>query len=460
MAARNDKALMLASFLVSILFLGLVGTVLWRYFDGKLAPNPDQTDGLTRPASPIVLSDRISMGNRVLAKQEGASLTKATTRQEFEALKAEGVQAIAAQKYVRAIDKLQQSLDLNPNAPETRIYLNNAKVSEDEKTYTIAVSAPLDDPPDGLAVLRGVAQAQQEINEAGGINGIKLRVIVADDDNNGETAQQIAAELAKQQEVRGVVGHFSSSTTLAAKEVYDREQLPVVSGSSSAVDLSEKDYVFRTVPSDAATARALAEHMQGVNLKKVAVFFDASPNSKYSQSLSSTFMRETEQNGGAIVAQFDFSQAGFNATESVNQAIAAGAEAIMLAASSDNFPQVYQVIEANKGQLKLLGGDELYNITMLKNDQVSEFGKFSAGMVVGAFWDSGVTPDANNGDAQFNARAEALWNGKVNWFTAMAYDATKALAEGIKRDPSREGIYQALSDLNFSTSGAAGSVYV
>jgi len=452
MSLKRDKFLLAISFLIAAAVFAGAGSILWRYFTGSRSDlSSSSTPIATEKVTPTSIQSRLSSGERILSHQEGDAKKPA-----FEQAKNEGVKAIAAKKYVLAAEKLRSALSIYPNAPETLIYLNNTWISEDEKTYTIAVSTPLDDKQDGLAVLRGVAQAQKEINESGGINGIRLKVLVADDDNQGAVAQQIASELAKKPEVLGVIGHFSSSTTLAAKEAYDREKLPAISSSSSSVELSKKDYVFRTVPNDASTASALAEYMLNtLKRQKVAVFFNDAPQSSYSRSLSSTLIREVEQNNGNVVAQFDFSKANFDPAESVKQATQSGAEVLMLAASSDDFSDVYKVIESNNGQLELLGGDELYNIKMLQNDEVKDFGKFSTNMVVGAVWDSLVTPDPKNGDSEFNLRAEQLWQGKVNWFTAMAYDATKVFAEAIKRDPSREGIHKVLSDTNFSTPGAS-----
>jgi branched-chain amino acid transport system substrate-binding protein len=441
MTSRKDNALLVASFLIAIVIFIGAGSIIVPYVIKPLSSSPNSYSSV---------QDRISAGERVLVKKDENILDKP----EFLKAKTEAVSAITSKKYVLAINQLESALRLYPNAPETVIYLNNVRISENSKVYTIAVSAPLDDQPNALAILRGVAQAQKEINESGGINGVPLKIIIADDDNDEEIAKQIAFALSQNKEVLGVIGHFSSGTTLAAKEIYDREQMPVISSTSSSVDLSQKDYVFRTVPSDASTARGLAEYMlKTLELKKVAVFFDSDSN--YSRSLSSTFTREIEQGDGKIVSQFDFHKQDFNPSESVRQAIKSGAEVLMLAATDADFSSVYKVIQTNNKQLKLLGGDELYTIKMLKNDEIPSIGKLSEDMVVGAAWDPQVRPDPENQDLKFNARAEQLWGAKVNWFTAMSYDATKAFAEAIKREPSREGIHQALSDLNFSTPGAA-----
>jgi branched-chain amino acid transport system substrate-binding protein len=57
-------------------------------------------------------------------------------------------------------------------------------------------------------ILRGVAQAQNEINQSGGIKSVPLKVVIANDDNDPRIAQQIANNLVKNQDILGVVGNF------------------------------------------------------------------------------------------------------------------------------------------------------------------------------------------------------------------------------------------------------------
>ncbi len=63
-----------------------------------------------------------------------------------------------------------------------------------------------------------------------------------------------------------------------------------------------------------------------------------------------------------------------------------------------------------------------------------------------------------NTNPDFIQAANSLWKGKVNWRTAMAYDATQALIAGIKANPSRQGIQQTLSKADFSITGASGTI--
>lgn len=180
-------------------------------------------------------------------------------------------------------------------------------------------------------ILRGVAQAQNEINSSGGIKGVPLKVAIANDDNNPQIAQQIASALVNNPDVLGVVGPYASDVTLAAGTVYNSGKLVAISPISTSVKLSGfSPYVFRTVPSDYAAARALANYqVTGLQRKNAAVFLNS--QSDYSQSLKSEFVTAVSLAGGQVSSEFDLSNPGFSAAKSVEQATEQGAEVLMLA---------------------------------------------------------------------------------------------------------------------------------
>lgn len=396
---------------------------------------------------PPTWGERISSGERSLIEKEEVSAVNPA----FRAAKKRGLEAILKKDYQQAVQGFEEAIRNYPNAPETLIYLNNARIGE-QKANTIAVVVPIGSDPNGaLEILRGVAQSQNEINQSGGINGVKLKVVVANDDDNQEIAKQIASALINNPEVLGVVGHYSSGATLAAGEVYDTGKLVTISPVSTTVKLSNfSPYVFRTVPNDAIAAKALANYMLSkLKPKKAAVFFNS--QSEYSQSLKSQFIEEIVASGGEFDSEleFDLSDSGFSARKSVEKAIEQGTEVLMLAPNVGILDKALLVIQANEKRLKLLGGDDVYSPKTL-----ADGGEAAVGMVVAVAWHI----DANSA-SDFRRRSLKLWgNNAVNWRSAMSYDATQALIAALKRKPTRLGVQQALSTSDFATPGASGTI--
>ncbi|MDX2097760.1 MAG: hypothetical protein SFW36_08280, partial [Leptolyngbyaceae cyanobacterium bins.59] len=58
----------------------------------------------------------------------------------------------------------------------------------------------------------------------------------------------------------------------------------------------------------------------------------------------------------------------------------------------------------------------------------------------------------------FTKQAIQVWGGMVNWRTATAYDATRALIVALQRTPTRSGLQKTLRDPAFSAPGASAPV--
>lgn len=437
MSQKNETVVLLLSFLVTI---ALVAAGLWWFTNrgntnlGSVAEQkgtPNQESAANQS-----VTQRISMGEKSLISSETTEEKQAATK------------AIALENYKEAVAKLEKLRAVNRNDPETLIYLNNARIGN-QKAYTIAASVPLGTEVNpAKEILRGVAQAQTEINQKSGIKGIPLKVAIANDDNNPEIAQQVASNLVKNPDILGVVGNFGSDVTLAAGKVYQDGQLVLISPTSTTVQLSGfSKYVFRTVPSDRFAAAALSRYMLNkLKKQKAAVFFNSDSN--YSKSLKNEFTTALFGDGGQVVSEFDYYSPNFDAGQSFQQAAKQGAEVLMLAPNSATLDKALQVVQANNKRLPILGGDSAYSPKTL---QVGQDG--AVGMVLAVPWHILADPQA-----EFPKAANQLWGNEVNWRTALAYDATKALIAGIERNPSREGVQQALSASDFSTVGAAGDI--
>lgn len=442
MSQKNETAVLVLSLLFTI---GLAGAGIWWLTSrGGITPGGLSPENQTfskpptgnSPESEQAIQQRLSTGKKLLIP-DGATTTKQAA-----------VQAIASGNYNAAISDLEASLKTNRNDPEALIYLNNARIGN-QKSYTIAVAVPIGADLNGAQeILRGVAQAQNEVNQSGGIKGTPLKVLIANDDDNPKIASQIASALANNSEVLGVIGHFSSDATLAASKIYQQNQLVAISPISTSVQLSGiGSNIFRTVPSDRFAANSLSRYMlTKLQKKKAAVFFNSASN--YSKSLKSEFTTALYGDGGQVVSEFDFAKGNFNATESFKSAIAQGAEVIMLAADTATLDQALQVVQVNAKRLPLLAGDDVYTAKTL---QIGGAG--AVNMVLAVPWHILADPQSS-----FPQTSKQLWNAEVSWRTALAYDAAIALIAGLGRNPTRTGIQQALSAPDFSAQGASGPI--
>lgn len=420
-----------------VLALSLAITLLLLAGGGWLLKQQLSNGGL-----PGLRSARTSSSNRFSSGQQ--SLLSATPSAD----KQRGLEALAAGNYPQAVAALEASLAAQRNDPESRIYLNNARIGA-APAYTIAIAAPMaTEPNPALEILRGVAQAQTAVNQAGGIAGTPLKVLLVSDDNDPEVAKTVAAKLVQDPSVLGVIGHYSSGATLAAAPIYEQGQLVMISPTSTAVKLSNAgQYIYRTVPSDRLAASTLAKYLlSNQGYQRVAVFF--SSQSEYSQSIKSEFTTAMLADGGNVVAEFDLSAPTFEAEAAVQTARQQQAQALMLSGDINTLDPSLQVIAANRRQLPLAGNDDMYNPKLL---QIG--GENALEMVVVVPWHV-----RSHLQTAFVKTSRQLWGGDVSWRTAMAYDAAQALIAALTQNPTRSGVQQVLQSATVSIQGTTSEV--
>lgn len=387
-------------------------------------------------------SPRMSLGEKILT-QENSNLKPQSKIPLYE-----GSAAFARCEFASAKQKFQQSLTIGRNNPEALIYLNNVSaITQDH--LKIAVSVPLGTNPDvAWEILRGVAQAQAEINQQGGIREKLLLVQIVNDDNNPEIVRQVAPQLAADDSILAVIGHNDSNPSLAGSQIYQKQGLVMITPTSSSTELSGiGSYILRTAFSVAALANTLADYASVNALKNITICFDS--GSSASSSFVGEFIIEAIEDGAKkTTVQCDFAQEDFNPQLVIQQSLAQNADALLLAPSIKNNNSAIAVAKANQQQLALLGNHSLYTYETIQKGQDAV-----VGMVLTSPW----LPDANSQD-NFEQTANKYWGGAVNWRTATAYDATLTLIKGLQKSETRSQLKTILTQPNFTVDGATGKI--
>ena len=148
----------------------------------------------------------------------------------------------------------------------------------------------------GEQMKRGAEMAVKDINAKGGVNGEKLAMRIGDDACDPKQAVAVANQLANQ-EVVFVAGHFCSSSSIPASQVYNEEGILQISPASTNPQLTEQGFknVFRTCGRDDVQGQYAANYVvdNGV-AKKVAIIHD---KSAYGKGLADEFKKELNARG-------------------------------------------------------------------------------------------------------------------------------------------------------------------
>jgi branched-chain amino acid transport system substrate-binding protein len=360
-----------------------------------------------------------------------------------------GAAAFATGDYATAASRFEAARQAVRNDPEALIYLNNARVGT-TPALGLAAVVPIGDTPNAAReLLRGVALAQDEAIQA----GVPIKVLIADDRNDANQAAAIATALVQDPTLISVIGHGTSTTTLAAAPIYQQGQLPMIAPTSTTTELATlprqgNNVVFRVIPSDQFTGTTLARYMLSSGKAKPIIFYNS--QSSYSRSLQEAFSTTLGLEGGQVAKLVDLSQ-GNPATELQGS----GADAIVLLPDSATFDAAIAVAQVNQGQLPVLAGDAFYRIEALEKG-----GANLVGTVLTVPWHpQKSTPPF----AQVSAN---LWGGDVNWRTALSYDAFQVLRAArtsgnvtpAMGQQGRAAIAQALTGQGFSASGSTGAI--
>ncbi|MEG4350795.1 bifunctional serine/threonine-protein kinase/ABC transporter substrate-binding protein [Microcoleus sp. LAD1_D3] len=424
----------------------------------------------------LVLPDNLSAGERIL-------FTSSRPR-----LKQRGVEKFAASNSEQAFNLFKQSWHKEYGKdPETLVYLNNAFLEvSNAPYYTIAVAIPIcGRKPDSFALLgaqakeflRGVAQAQTEVNlglshasdrdfpgrgflPSQAINGKGLKVIIADDGNDERKARQRAISLVNQPEILAVVGHASSEMTMYTVDIYNNNNLVLMSPGAATEELTDepKKFFFRTQYTSSLIARDLADYLLAKNQTQVAILYNQeSPFSASFKEEYTTYFRDRQ--GGKIVCirDFDLFETDFNAQRAIEEIHANAETAIVLVPDPHvrgALNSAFEIIKLNADRNWIAGAWMLMCPQMLEFISGQPQRLFNK-LILSVGWHP-----LNSPNKEFPQQARSLWGEEGNTRIASGYDAARALIKALEmqQEPSREGMQRTLSSPDFRAWGATGTI--
>jgi branched-chain amino acid transport system substrate-binding protein len=174
----------------------------------------------------------------------------------------------------------------------------------------IGFFAPITGPAaaDGASAKHAVELGLKEVNDGGGINGRKVKLIIYDDRLNPQEAVAIANKLIEKDKVVGVASGSYSGPTRVTAPIFQKAGMPMVAGYAVHPDVTwdpkEKkpnDFCFRNGFLGEIEGAAAAEFaVKNLKAKKIALIF---MDNDFGRAISSGFAERAEKLGAAVLTK-------------------------------------------------------------------------------------------------------------------------------------------------------------
>jgi branched-chain amino acid transport system substrate-binding protein len=286
----------------------------------------------------------------------------------------------------------------------------------------------------GQEQVNGAKIAEERINAAGGVNGVKIALVFQDTAGDEAGAVNAFQNLLNRDKVVAIIGPTLSQQAFAANPIADRAKTPVVGPSNTAKGIPEiGEFVGRiSAPMSQVAPHSVKQAMKiKPDLKRVAVLY--AQNDAFSSSETVTFQDAVKDLGLETVTVQKFQTTDTDFTTQVTAVLGANADLVIisgLAADSGNLVKQLRQL-GYKGLI--VGGNGLNSPNMFP-----VCGALCNDILVAQAYSPG-TVDKNPVNKDFAAAFEAAYKKGPAQFSAQAYAAVQVIAEALAKIEKETG---------------------
>lgn len=289
----------------------------------------------------------------------------------------------------------------------------------------------------GVAVKEDVELKVEAINNAGGINGKKIKLVTADSKGDVQEAVNAFKKMVSQDKVNVVIGKVVSATSQAILGLAQQAKVPLISATATNLDVTKgKDFVFRTTFTDPYQGTATAKYAKSKGVKSIAILTNSSND--YSIGIANAFKAQAEKDGITITEEkYTNDDKDFKAI--LTKVKEQNPQAIFI-------PDYYNTIGLIISQAKDLGINAQYFGGDGWDGIQTNFGKVAEG----AIFASQFSPDDKSENVQkFMKAYKAKYNKEPIMFAALGYDTVQIVETALKstKDMSGASIREAMNNV-------------
>jgi ABC-type branched-subunit amino acid transport system substrate-binding protein len=297
----------------------------------------------------------------------------------------------------------------------------------------------------GRETVRGAQAYFQLVNDQGGINGRKLKLVSFNDDYNPEKAQGCWDKL--MQDKPFSLGFFVGTPT-AVKYVplAEKSQIPMVGLFTGAQTLYTpmRHWVMNVRASYYDEAQAQVDGLwKTLQYKKIGVIY---PDDSFGTAVLSGVQAALTANGGAPVAVASYVRQTNQVGSAIDQVRAANPDAVILVGPSNTVAPILK-------QAHLKGWHPLFTtVSFVGTDElIQEAGPDADGMVITQVVPPYYLTDLKTVALYRRTLLKYAPTAKPNFVSLEGFVDAMVLVEGLKKagkEPTREGLIRALESLH------------
>ncbi len=306
----------------------------------------------------------------------------------------------------------------------------------------------------GTDTREGIELALDEVNAKGGIKGKKVKVLYEDDKSNTNEATNKVQQLIDRDHAVAVLGEVASSRSLAGGLVCNKKHVPMVTPSSTAVEVTkDREWVFRVCFTNDQEGDVAARFLHDTLKKKdVAVFYVAQDT--YSSGLAQAFKDSFQKLGGHIVIEKGYQKGETNFTTYLDDIKAAHPDVIYTPVYYNDMVQIARdAHEAGIPGSTFFGGDAWDSANLIEG---------AGGLLEGAYFTDLYAPDVPWPSSHaFLSGYTRKYGHAPSSMAAQGYDAARLLFDAIgrARQPKPQDIKDALASTK-DFQGATGTLTI
>lgn len=211
-----------------------------------------------------------------------------------------------------------------------------------DSEIVVGAFGPLTGPAASLAVLYDAQKAYfEELNANGGIDGLKVKLVVRDDQLNPANTPAAARQLVESDQAALLCGPAGSPTTMAVKSYLEQRRIGVIPGAGSSELAGETSFLL--VPDYVQLGAQLAEYAaEEVGSTKVAIAYT---DDSVGQPTLAGAKWQMEELGLELVAEVPFNGTAPDQSATVAKLKDSGADFVIINNTAPVISQVFKAAE-------------------------------------------------------------------------------------------------------------------